>query len=407
MARRGQVGKIEKWGKHYTVRFWKYTADGPRRLMRVKICPVSGPGSMPKGERRRRALEIVEQAGVNSVEKFSETHVDTTFRQQAEWFFKHVEQRKRRPVKPKTLETWQYAANKWLYPALGDLLLAQVNNATVKPLVEKMQDTGCSAQTIHAYIGLVKLIVASKVDEDGEQVFPRKWNHEFLDMPIIENQHRPAFTAEATTKIVGAATGRNRMLFALLAGTGLRIGEALGLEIRHISDDCRTITIEQSVWNGQIQTPKTPNAYRQVDLAPALADLLKTFIGDRREGLVFANRTGRPLSQTNLLHRALYPILEKLEMEKCGFHAMRRFRVTWLRKSRVPEDLIRFWLGHADKSVTDGYSQLSEDIEYRRMVAVQTGVGFELPDALEPMIPSTGEEKAEAGEPEAVVVSGS
>ena len=38
---------------------------------------------------------------------------------------------------------------------------------------------------------------------------------------------------------------------------------------------------------------------------------------------------------------------------------------TWLRKQRAPEDLIRYWLGHAKESVTDGYSKLAEDLEFR------------------------------------------
>jgi len=48
---------------------------------------------------------------------------------------------------------------------------------------------------------------------------------------------------------------------------------------------------------------------------------------------------------------------------------MRRFRTTWLRKQRAPEDLIKFWLGHAKESVTDGYSKLADDVEFRAEVA--------------------------------------
>ena len=84
------------------------------------------------------------------------------------------------------------------------------------------------------------------------------------------------------------------------------------------------------------------------------------------------------MSQTNLLRRSLHPILEKLGVEKTGFHAMRRSRTTWLRKNRAPEDLIRFWLGHANKSVTDGYSKLDEDVEYRKEVAEKVGLGFQI-----------------------------
>ena len=62
-----------------------------------------------------------------------------------------------------------------------------------------------------------------------------------------------------------------------------------------------------------------------------------------------------------------------------GAHAFRRFRTTWLRKQHAPEDLFRFWLGHANKSVTDGYSKLKEDVTFRKKVAEQVGIGFELP----------------------------
>jgi hypothetical protein len=34
-----------------------------------------------------------------------------------------------------------------------------------------------------------------------------------------------------------------------------------------------------------------------------------------------------------------------------------------LGKNRTPEDLIRYWLGHADETVTDGHSKLREDVE--------------------------------------------
>lgn len=100
---------------------------------------------------------------------------------------------------------------------------------------------------------------------------------------------------------------------------------------------------------------------------------------DRQSGLLFANKSGRPLSQTNLLRRSLHPILEELKEEKAGLHAMRRFRTTWLRRERAPEDLIKFWLGHAKQSVTDGYSKLADDVEFRKQVATTVGTGFDVP----------------------------
>ena len=202
------------------------------------------------------------------------------------------------------------------------------------------------------------------------------------------------------SKIVQKAEGQDKVLYALLAGTGLRAGEAFGLEVKHLSSDCQTITIEQSCWEGDIQTPKTKNAYRQVDLYPALADLLKSFVKDRQAGLLFVNRAGKPLYQSDLLRRSLHPILNELGVGKAGYHAMRRFRTTWLRKQRAPEDLIRFWLGHAKQSVTDGYSKLADDVEFRRQVAGNIGTGFDVPvyeeAPLRPMRPRKRKERTVA-----------
>jgi integrase len=395
MARRGQVGTIAVSGKWYVVRFWKYAPGRDRIHASERICPTDSkePGYLPKGERRRRANEIVSASGVNDAQQFIETNNGVTFREQAKSFLNQSMNRRRNPVKPATLSTWQNCVDKWLNPNLGDTPLASVNNAAVKSLVEKMSDAGLSAKSISNYVGLVKLIVASAIDENGEQLFPRKWNHDFIDMPIVRNQHQPSFTAETMSAIVEKADGQERVLYALLAGTGLRVGEALGLDVKHFSNDCRTIAVEQSCWEGIVQAPKTKNAYRQVDVSKELAELLKAFVHGRRSGIVFQNRAGKPLSQTNLLRRSLHPILAELKVEKAGFHAMRRFRTTWLRKQRAPEDLIRYWLGHAKESVTDGYSKLADDLEFRLDVAEKIGVGFVVPKSMRPMRPKKSEQR--------------
>ena len=203
--------------------------------------------------------------------------------------------------------------------------------------------------------------------------------------PLLRNSRHGSLVSEIVSSsrtILCSSLRRNvgrdqeQVLYAQLAGTGLRIGEALGLELKHLSADCRTIKVEQSCWEGILQSPKTKNAYRQIDLCAALGKLLNAFVGERRSGLIFTNRNGKPLSQTNVVRRSLHLILKELGVEKTGFHAMRRFRATWLRKPRAPEDLIRFWLGHAEQSVTDGYSKLAEDVEFRAQVAETVGTGF-------------------------------
>ena len=42
---------------------------------------------------------------------------------------------------------------------------------------------------------------------EGEEIYPRKWNHEFIDMPVVEKekQNTPTFSSEVMT---GLARGR-------------------------------------------------------------------------------------------------------------------------------------------------------------------------------------------------------
>ena len=145
--------------------------------------------------------------------------------------------------------------------------------------------------------------MASAKNEEGEQLFPRRWDSEFIDLPIVRNQHQPIFSSQMMSSIVQKASGQYRVLYALLAASGLRIGEALGLTIENISPDCSTIRVRQSVWDRSIQSPKTPSAIRVVDLSSDISAMLKELIGKRREGFVFENGQGKALAPSNVLRR--------------------------------------------------------------------------------------------------------
>src|ERR1700735_110034 len=400
MSRRsGQSGYIEVRGKYYVVRFWKDVPGQEERMhASEKVCPISGPGRLTKPERERKAREIIAASGADTPEHLAKAEgvsLGVTFREQAAWWIEHVQQRKRKPIAPATVEWWQGALDVWILPNLGDVPLSSVVNLGLKGLVERMVKAGLSPKTVNTYSQVVKSVVASAVNEEGEQLFPRKWNHEFVDMPVVDKskQNTPHFTSEVITGILASSKGYKQMFCALLGGTGLRAGEALGLEVdQHISYDFRTLYIRQKVRRGKLEDfLKTEGGRRDVDLCPALGEMLKKYVGERTSGFLFHNKNGNSFSQTNLLRRGLHPALKKLGQPKAGFHAFRRFRTTWLRKNRTPEDLIRFWLGHADESVTDGYSKLREDVEYRREVADKIGLGFEISPqtpGVVPIVPS-------------------
>jgi hypothetical protein len=156
----------------------------------------------------------------------------------------------------------------------------------MKEFVEHI--SGLSPATIRDYSNVVKAVVASAINEDGECLFPRTWNEEFIDAPTVKHQRQPSTNKEGMESILREATGQYRALYALLAGCGpLRVGEALGLEIgKHISEDCRTFSIQQKAKRGKIQPYlKTENGEREVDLCTSLAAMLKDHIGARTSGL--------------------------------------------------------------------------------------------------------------------------
>lgn len=386
MARRsGQVGYEEVKGGWYHVRF---RIDVPGREKRAylskPICPVSGPGKLTKPERFKKRKEIIAASGADTEEHFNKIEAinhGLTFRKQAEWWLIHVQNRKRRPVRPTTVAGFSSYLKNWLNPNIGDVPLSAVNNLVVKQLVAKITMAGLSPKTITNVAQVVKMVVASALNEDGEQLYPRTWNHDFIDLPEIKDQRQPTFSEDVMKIIATNSAGREQTLFVLLGATGMRIGEVLGLEIdKHISPDFATLYVRQKVWNGRVQSfLKTHNGVRDIDLHSSVAAMLKTFVGNRSSGFLFCSKSGRPLLQSNILRLSLHPLLEKAKQPKAGAHAFRRFRTTWLRKQHTPEDLIRFWLGHANRSITDTYCKLNEDVAFRKKVAEQVGIGFELP----------------------------
>lgn len=382
MARRFQTGSIETSGKWFVVRYWVDQGDSNRRHACSRICPIEGPGKLSKTERLAKANQIITEAGVNDASNFVPSPSAVTFAEQAEMFLSTKMASKRKPIKPATLCTFRSIINRLKDPKepyqLGDIPLSAVNNAVLKKLVADLTDKKKSAKTIVNYTGLVKLVVSSAIDSEGEELYPRKWNSEFMDLPIVTKQHQPTLLADSMTKLIAAAEGTERMLFALLAGSGLRAGEALGLDLSHLSGDYRTISVKQSNWNNRIQAPKTLAAVREIDLCSTLSEMLRDYVGDRQTGLLFLNSKGRALSQSNVLRRGIHPLLKKIGVERMGFHAFRRFRTTHLEKQDVPGSLLDFWIGHSDSKVTARYLKLKKDVSFRLEVAERVGLGYEI-----------------------------
>jgi integrase len=220
------------------------------------------------------------------------------------------------------------------------------------------------------------------VNDEGEQLFPRAWNHEFLDLPTISKQKQPCATkGDVERAIKNSTSHQEQLLYAVLSGAGLRIAEALSIHTAGTEDQTRwdaataTIAVCSSIYNGaERHRVKTEAAKRVVDLDSRLNAAIIKFVGEQNiqpGAFLFQSRSGRAMHLRTATAR-----LKKHGIP--GFHTFRRFWTTRRRDIGVPEDIIRFWVGHAGEGITDRYSKLAENVELRKEWARRAGLGFEL-----------------------------
>jgi len=307
------------------------------------------------------------------------------FRNQAAAWLHKIANRKRNPVRPRTLQSYTNQLSKNILPHIGQLPLDVVGNAVVKGVVETLVQTGLSAGTIQLNLIIIKQIRASSQNENGEQLYPYTWNTEVIDAPVVDKkaQKRPIASAQAVQDGLSCACASQdtKLLLAVLAGTGMRIQEALAI-IRVDAEtvfqpyfnywfpaESKIIVNGQRDKNGFVDT-KTPAGHREVDLPVRLNNRLALITQTWGRNLVFNKSEGT----------------YRKTLIKCGivggFHSLRRFRVTHLRTEGVPDPIVHFWVGHEDKTVTDGYTIVKTEIQKRKDWVEKVGLGFTLPEAI-------------------------
>ena len=305
-----------------------------------------------------------------------------TFSTQAGIYLGQLATRNRRPAKPATLRTYEMYIRNWIEPLIGEESLESFGNGAMKRFAGRLVADGLGPKSTAEIVNLVKQIVASAVTEEGDPLFPKIWNHKFLDLPSIGPQKQPTISDE---QIKLAMQDKFKVFWAFLLGSGLRIGEAQavrfgdnGVSSAWIPEQS-VIVVRKSIWNRQEQAPKTLAAVREIDVHQSLNELLIQYCKGTRAGeYLFRNRNGGPVWSVTLS-----PHLKKMGVQ--GFHTTRRFRTTLLRSIEgMPEQLIKFWLGHEMKAdMTDKYSKLFKNHVLRKSWAVKAGLGFALPEISE------------------------
>jgi len=169
--------------------------------------------------------------------------------------------------------------------------------------------------------------------------------------PVVE---RPAIEPEVICNLLDSLSGSVRSLAWLLAITGLRIGELLALRWKDVDLNVGIVRVRRSVYDGHFDEPKTKTSNRAVPLGPkGIAILQAHRPGEANpEALVFATRSGKPLSRRNLLKRHLKPAAKRLGIAGASWHWLRHANATMLDAVGTPLGTVQALLGHSSPDVT-------------------------------------------------------
>lgn len=142
--------------------------------------------------------------------------------------------------------------------------------------------------------------------------------------------------------------------------TGVRLGELLALKWKHVDFEGRVIHIEESLWDGEVQTPKTLSSIRSIPfgavLAPALSQRRRVSSHVRPDDFVFSKSDGTSLHPDVIRRDVLYPTLVRLGISRTnrgsGFHAFRHAAASLINARRGDMKLAQKLLGHTNLAMT-------------------------------------------------------
>jgi integrase len=322
---------------------------------------------------------------------------ELTFRDFVEAIWKPYTERK--GMKPSTRFGYECALEKHILPVLGDLKLANITPLHIENFVKAKSESKAKLhpKTVLNLLRLIQGIFSLAVDNDLIQRSPVRKKHR----PAVPRSEKTAWTPEQVRAILNEVPLNYRPVFVCLALTGLRAGELLGLQWKHVSLETGELRVEQSLWNKQVVTPKTRSSRDSI----WFDDILKQVLSEHRqhsahtgpEDFIFSKPDGSPLNPDVLRRDVLYPALDRLRIPRLkgasGFHAFRHTAGSVVEERTGRLKLAQKLLRHSNVSTTaDIYTHTSRQSEREAAVALERAYFGDL----FPVVPNseTGNKKA-------------
>ena len=273
-----------------------------------------------------------------------------------------------------TRERYERIIKNHIVPHLGHIQLTKLSPPDIRAMEASLIQGGMAPKGV----SLVHTVLSSSLKYGLRmEVLFRNAAQAVSPPKVIRKEVDPPDIAEVRA-ILSRAKEEGHPLYPalhLIAYTGNRRGEALGLRWQDMDLDSGTISIVQSLSRSAtegliFQPPKTNSARRTVDLDEMTIAILREHRGQQLlhkmqlEGayqdndLVFADPLGGPLNPMALT-RALQSLARKEGVRHIRVHDLRHFHASILLQQHQSPVVVSKRLGHANVSITmDIYSHL-------------------------------------------------
>jgi len=279
-----------------------------------------------------------------------------------EQFYERWIKAKEKALKPSSYASYVHTFKKHILPEFGDVCLDDIKPLDVQEFVDGLSDKQLSPATVGRVYRYLRSCLRQAQAWDVTSNNPcRK-----IILPRSDNGELDFLEPDEVKRLLGEARDPRRVMFALLAMSGLRVGEALGLAWKHINFEQYAIIVERAFdyWGG-IQEPKTPSSRRAVPLLPSLAEILKEYKGIQErplpDDLLFATRGGKPWDHSHV-RKEFKETLERAGLKKVTLHSLRHTYASTMLASGASIKALQRALGHASATMTlNTYSHLIEE----------------------------------------------
>lgn len=265
--------------------------------------------------------------------------------------------------KESTRLSYSQVFNSHIIPTFKDHYLEDISILDVQEWINELSKN-MNAGTVHKCFRYFR--AAMKQAEAWEMI--SKSPTQKINLPRRQVEELKFLKPDEILRVIQVSQRPENYLFATLAMSGLRLGEALALRWGDIDNKKACIRVTRS-WSrsGGFQEPKTPSSRRAVPLVPSLKNLLGElyhFAGrPDPEALVFS-RGENPLDPGNT-RREFYRALAEVETDHVTIHSLRHTYASLMLANGASIKALQHALGHSSATMTlNIYSHLiQEDID--------------------------------------------